>query len=90
MLALASAIIHGSESRETHDQMLRSQIPDYRNMEGQVPVFKSPMNRAARLYPRGLGSRIVASYDSQGYGGGIRPPPPHAALYKLSATSVEL
>jgi hypothetical protein len=27
----------------------------------------------ARLYPRALGSIFVASYDSQGYGGGIRP-----------------
>jgi hypothetical protein len=34
---------------------------------GQVPVFISPRNRVARLYPQALGS-----YDSQGYGGGIR------------------
>jgi hypothetical protein len=27
----------------------------------------------ARLYPQALGSLFVASYDSQGYGGGIRP-----------------
>jgi hypothetical protein len=29
------------------------------------------MNRVAQLYPRALGSLSVASYDSQGYGGGI-------------------
>jgi hypothetical protein len=29
------------------------------------------MNRVAQLYPRALGSLFVASYDSQGYGGGI-------------------
>jgi hypothetical protein len=27
----------------------------------------------ARLYPQALGSLFVASYDSQGYGGGILP-----------------
>jgi hypothetical protein len=42
-------------------------------LEGQAPVFTSPRNRVARLYPQALGSLFVASYDSQGYGGGIRP-----------------
>jgi hypothetical protein len=35
------------------------------------PVFTSPRNRVAQLYPQALGSRFVASYDSQGYSGGI-------------------
>jgi hypothetical protein len=43
------------------------------NLEGQIPVFKSPRNRVARLYTQALGSLFIASYDSQGYGGGIRP-----------------
>jgi hypothetical protein len=30
------------------------------------------MNSVTQLYPQGLGSLFVASYDSQGYGGGIR------------------
>jgi hypothetical protein len=46
-------------------------IRDSPNLEGQVPVFISPRNRVARLYPQVLGSLFVASYDSQGYGGGI-------------------
>jgi hypothetical protein len=41
------------------------------NLEGQVPVFISPRNRVAQLYPRAVGSLFVASYDSQGNGGGI-------------------
>jgi hypothetical protein len=41
-------------------------------MEGKVPVFISPRNRVAQFYPQALGSLSVASYDSQGYGGGIR------------------
>jgi hypothetical protein len=36
-----------------------------RNLEGKVPVFISPRNRAEP------GSLYVASYDSQGYSGGI-------------------
>jgi hypothetical protein len=36
---------------------------------GQVPVFISPRNSVAQLYPRALGSLSVAAYDSQSYGG---------------------
>jgi hypothetical protein len=40
---------------------------DSPNLEGQV----SPRDRVAQLCPQALGSLSVASYDSQGYGGGI-------------------
>jgi hypothetical protein len=30
-----------------------------------------PSDRVAQLYPQALGSLFIASYDSQGYGGGI-------------------
>jgi hypothetical protein len=46
-------------------------IWDSPNLEGQVPVFISPRNRVAQLYPQALGSLFLASYDSQGYSGGI-------------------
>jgi hypothetical protein len=72
LLVLASSVILGSESRGTHDYILLSQIRDSPSLEGQVPIFISPRNRVARLYPQALGSLFVASYDSQGYGGGIR------------------
>jgi hypothetical protein len=72
LLALASAVILGSESRGTHDHILLSQIWDSPNLEGQVPVFISPRNRVAQLYPQALGSLSVASFDSQDCGGGIR------------------
>jgi hypothetical protein len=71
LVSLDSAVILGSESRGTHDHILLSQIRDSTNLEGQVPAFISPRNRVARLYPQALGSLSVASYDSQGYGGGI-------------------
>jgi hypothetical protein len=64
--------ILGSESLRTHDHILLSQIRDSPNLEAQVPVFISPWNRVAQLYPRALGSLFVASYDSQVYGGSIR------------------
>jgi hypothetical protein len=75
LLGLASAVILRSESRGTHDHILLSQIRDSPNLEGQVPVFISPRSRVSLLYPQALGSLFVASYDSQGYGGGIRPRP---------------
>jgi hypothetical protein len=57
------------ESRGTHAHFLLSQIRDYLNLEGQVPVFISPRTSLAQLYPQTLGSLFVASYDFQGYGG---------------------
>jgi hypothetical protein len=49
-----------------------SQIRYCPNLVGQDPVFLSPRNRVTPLYPQVLGPTFVASYDSQGYGGGIR------------------
>jgi lipopolysaccharide assembly outer membrane protein LptD (OstA) len=72
LLALASIIIPGSESRGTHDYILLSQIQYSHNLEILVPVFISPKKRVAQLYPQALGSLFDASYDSQSYGGGIR------------------
>jgi hypothetical protein len=72
LLGLASAVPLGCESRETQDHNLLFQffrLPP--NQEGQVPVFISLRDWVAQLYPRALGSFSVASYDSQGYGGGI-------------------
>jgi hypothetical protein len=72
LLDLASAVIRGSESGATRDHILLFQIRDFPNLVEQVPVFLSPRNRVARLYPQALGSLFVASYYSQIYGGGIR------------------
>jgi hypothetical protein len=63
LLALASAVTLGSESRGTHEHILLSQIRDSPNLEGQIP----PSDRVAQLYPQALGSLYFASYDSQGY-----------------------
>jgi hypothetical protein len=41
--------------------------------KSQVPVFISHRNRLAQLYPQALGSLFVASYNAQGYSGGVRP-----------------
>jgi hypothetical protein len=56
VLVLASAVILGSESRGTHDQILLSHIRDFPNLEGQVPIFIS-----AQLYAQALGFLFVAS-----------------------------
>jgi hypothetical protein len=73
LMVLASSVILRSESRGTHDHILLSQIRDSPNLEGTVPVFISPINRVAQLYPQALGSLFVASYDSQGYSASMRP-----------------
>jgi hypothetical protein len=72
LLVLDSAVILGSESRGTCDHILLSQIRGSHNLDGQVPVFIIPRNRLAQLNPQALGSLFVASYDPQGYNGGIR------------------
>jgi hypothetical protein len=73
LVVLASAVILRSESSSTHNHILLIQIRDCHNLHGEVPVFICPRNRMARLCPQTLGSLFVASYDLQGYGGGIRP-----------------
>jgi hypothetical protein len=60
-MVVTSADILGSESRGTHDHILLSQIRDSPNLEGQVPVFISPSNRAAQFHPQALGSLFVVS-----------------------------
>jgi hypothetical protein len=37
------------------------------DLEGKVPVVKSPNEKLAQLYPQAWGSVFFASYDSQGY-----------------------
>jgi hypothetical protein len=41
------------------------------NLEGQVPVFISPRNRVAQLYPRALGSLLSPLTTRRDCGGGI-------------------
>jgi hypothetical protein len=69
LLALASTFILRSDSRGTRNHILLSQIRDSPNLEGQVPLFIYPRNKAAQLSPRTLGSLSVAFNDLQGYGG---------------------
>jgi hypothetical protein len=72
LLVLASAVILRSESRGTHDHISLSLIRDSPNLEVQVSVFISPRDRVARLCPQALRSLFVVSYDSRGFGGGVR------------------
>jgi hypothetical protein len=53
--AICSAITHGLSPTELIT-ILYCHIWDSPNLEGQVPVFISPRNRVAQLYPRALGS----------------------------------
>jgi hypothetical protein len=73
LLVFASTVILRSKSHGTCDHILLSQIRHSPNQEDQVPIFISPRNKVAQLYPQALCSLFIASYDSQGYGGGIHP-----------------
>jgi hypothetical protein len=55
LLVLASAVILRSESGGTQVNILLSQIRDFLNLEGQVPVFIYPRNREVQFYPQALG-----------------------------------
>jgi hypothetical protein len=59
LLVLASAVILRSEPRGTHDHTLLSQTRDSPNVEGQVPVFISPRNRVAQIYPQALSTELI-------------------------------
>jgi hypothetical protein len=71
LLVFASTVTLESESQRTSDHILLSQIRHSSNLEGHFPVFISPRNRVAQVYPQALGSLFVASYHSQGYVGSI-------------------
>jgi hypothetical protein len=90
LLVLASAVILRYNSLGTHHHILLSQIRDSPNLEGQIPVFISNRNRVAWLYPQALGSLYLSSYDSEGYGGGIRPRLHAGALSGYSCLNVSL
>jgi hypothetical protein len=85
LLALVRALIPRYESHRTHDHILLSQIRDHPTWS-HVPVFISPRNRVAQLYPPALGSLSVAFYDSQGYGWGNSNPPSHSGGQSAALT----
>jgi hypothetical protein len=72
LLVLARALSCPSPAEFTTTiYCLRFKTPP--NLVGQVPLFISPRARVAQLHPEALSSLFVASYDLQGYDGGIRP-----------------
>jgi hypothetical protein len=66
LLVLASAVILGSESRGTHDHILLSQIRDFPNLEGQVPVFISPRHWVPFSSPPTTSRATVEVFDRPG------------------------
>jgi hypothetical protein len=66
LLVLASAVPR--DSRPYFIVLILQTPPTWR---AKSLYLYPPRNRVAQLYPRALGSLSVASYDSQGYGGGI-------------------
>jgi hypothetical protein len=58
LMGLSSGVFLGSESS------VLSQYWDCPNLEGQVPVFMSPRNRVAQLYPQGLGLLLLSNQSN--------------------------
>jgi hypothetical protein len=71
LLVLANTVRLGSESHGTQDHILLSQFLRLCQPGGAGPRIYIPQDRVTQIYPRALGFLSVASYDSQGYGGGI-------------------
>jgi hypothetical protein len=80
LLALASEVFLGSESRGTHDHILLSQIRDSSNLEGQVPVFISPRNRV--IIPTGTGVHFLLRQKKKR--GSIHPLPHTSSRHSAS------
>jgi hypothetical protein len=67
-----SPVILRSESRGTHDHILRSQIQTTSTSRARSPYLYPP-GTGGPVIPQALVYLFVASYDSQAYGGDIRP-----------------
>jgi hypothetical protein len=75
LLVLIGEFILRSESR-----ILLSQIRDSPNLEGQVPIFISPRNSVALLYPPGSGFPFRRLLRLAGLRWRYSKPPPHGYL----------
>jgi hypothetical protein len=65
--------IAAAPRQHSHSQVRvpRDSLPHFTVSDSRLP---QPVGQGPRIYiPQALGSFFVASYDSQGYGGGIRP-----------------
>jgi hypothetical protein len=68
LLGPASSVTLRSMFHRTHYHILQSHLKTPKTWRVRSPYFYLLRNRVAQLYPRALGSRSVASYDSRGYG----------------------
>jgi hypothetical protein len=69
-LGLAKTVTLGSKSRRTHDHILLSHLR-LPQLGGPGPRIYIPPEQGGPVIPLGIGFPFVASYDSQGYRGGI-------------------
>jgi hypothetical protein len=70
LLGLARAVTLGSKSRRTHYHILLSHLR-LPQLGGPGPRIYIPQEQGGPVIPRALCSLHVASYDSEGSGGGI-------------------
>jgi hypothetical protein len=70
LLGLARAVTLGSKFRGPHDHILLSHLR-LPQLGGPGPSIYIPQEQGGLAIPLGTPFPFVASYDSQGYGGGI-------------------
>jgi hypothetical protein len=73
LLVLASAVILTFESRGIHDRYFTVSDLKLPQPGGPGSRIYIPQEQGGPVITPGTGFPSVASYDSQGYGGGIRP-----------------
>jgi hypothetical protein len=73
LLVLASTVILRSESRGTHDHILLSQIQTPPTWRPGPRIYIPQEQDGPIVPPDSFSFLFVASYDSQGYRGGLRP-----------------
>jgi hypothetical protein len=71
LLGLARAVTLGSKSRRTHGHILLSHLRLPQHGRPGPRIYIPQEQGGPVIPPRALGSLFFASYDSQGYGGGI-------------------
>jgi hypothetical protein len=77
LLTLASVVILESESLETHDHILLSQIRDSPNLEDQVPRIYIPREHGGPVISPGTGFPSRRLLRLAGRRWGYSTPPPH-------------
>jgi hypothetical protein len=83
LLALARVAFLRSESPRTQYHISLSQIPDWTNVDGQVPVFISPQEQGGPIIPPGTGFHFCRLLQLAGLRWKYSNPPPSGVIENI-------